>query len=288
VVVRCGWIALSMIVPAVGMAQPHDPVAAEALFREGRRAVESGDLPTACRKFAESYRLEPAPGTLLNLADCEERTGKLATAWQRYTRVAEQLRQTDERHALAQERAADLEKRLPKLKITAPPGVRVIRDDVELGSPSLGVALPVDPGPHVILVSAPDRFDRRYDVTMKERQVVELDARPGDAAPPPAPQTTSAKRTAGWIVGGAGLAALGAGAYFGLRALGDRNTSDSLCPGNACVDARGVAAYDDARTHARIADVAIGVGILAVATAAYLVITGGTEPRKDRVGVITW
>jgi hypothetical protein len=282
------WIALSMLVPAIAVAQPHDPVAAEALFREGRRAVEAGDLPTACRKFEESHRLEPAPGTLLNLADCEERTGKLATAWQRYSRVAEQLPPADERHALAQERAAALEKRMPRLKITAPPGVSVFKDDVQLGGAALGVALPVDPGPHVVLVSAPDRFDRRYDVVVRERQVLELDARPGDAAPARVQPTTSPRRTAGWIAGGVGLAAVGVGTYFGLRALGDRSTSDSLCPGNACVNARGLEAYEDARTHARVADVAIGVGIVALATAAFLVITGGDEPRRDRVGVLTW
>ncbi|NOU28880.1 MAG: hypothetical protein HOO96_13330, partial [Polyangiaceae bacterium] len=49
---------------------------AETLFREGRKALEAGDYAVACAKFAESQRIEPAPGTLLNLAGCEERSGK--------------------------------------------------------------------------------------------------------------------------------------------------------------------------------------------------------------------
>ncbi|MFO0567610.1 MAG: hypothetical protein U0263_18270 [Polyangiaceae bacterium] len=57
------------------MAQGRDATAAEALFNAGRDAVKAGDYPTACAKFRESNRLDPAPGTVLNLADCEEHLG---------------------------------------------------------------------------------------------------------------------------------------------------------------------------------------------------------------------
>ena len=57
---------------------PSDPPAAEALFRAGRSAFDRGDYADALRRFSESYQLEPAVGTLLNVASTEERLGKLA------------------------------------------------------------------------------------------------------------------------------------------------------------------------------------------------------------------
>src|SRR5687768_8531645 len=57
------------------LAQPRDAAAGEALFIEGRRLMKVGDRPAACAKFAESQRLDPAVGTLANLADCEEQRG---------------------------------------------------------------------------------------------------------------------------------------------------------------------------------------------------------------------
>src|SRR5688572_10857098 len=55
--------------------------AAEALFREGRRLLGAGQVDAACEKLAQSQKLDPSGGTLMNLADCHERQGKTASAW---------------------------------------------------------------------------------------------------------------------------------------------------------------------------------------------------------------
>src|SRR5262244_1618441 len=113
------WVMLSatgLLTPTRSYAQARDPVAAEQLFIEGRAAAARGDYATACPKFAESQHLEPATGTLLNLADCEERLGKLASAWQHFREAFYKLLETnDERLQYATRRASQLEKRVPRL-----------------------------------------------------------------------------------------------------------------------------------------------------------------------------
>src|SRR5262249_18414147 len=76
--------------PVVSNAPPaeepvqRDPKAAEEAFRLGREAFQRGDFTTARDRFAESHRLDPAVGTLLNLAETELRLGDNANARRHY------------------------------------------------------------------------------------------------------------------------------------------------------------------------------------------------------------
>src|SRR5688572_15414925 len=54
---------------------------AARLFSEGRTLVIAKRFAEACPKFEQSQRLEPRLGTQLNVAFCQERLGKIATAW---------------------------------------------------------------------------------------------------------------------------------------------------------------------------------------------------------------
>jgi hypothetical protein len=190
------WIAASFIAALCWPAAAHAQApAAEALFDQGRDAMKRGDLDTACARFRASDQLDPAAGTRLNLGDCEERRGRVASAWEAFRAALAKMPAGDSRIAVAQARIAALKLRLPWLTLTlapgAPPGTTVREGDKMLGTAAtFGVPLPLDPGVHQLTVLAPGHAPRPMKVTLFEAKVVSLVVAPSlaeRAAPPPPP-----------------------------------------------------------------------------------------------------
>jgi hypothetical protein len=301
-------VALSTLDIPFAAAQTHDPAAGEALFQEGRRLMKNREFAPACAKFEESLRLDPATGTLLNLADCEEQLGRTATAWQHWRAAADQLPMGDKRRTTAVGRATGLEKVLARLSITlapsAPADAVVKRDGVILGTASLGLAIPVDPGRHVVVVSAAGRENRETEVTLhaKEQRSVVVEAGAEAASPaasgdanrsssaPPAAQASSGDGTThaglsassdrrtpivSYALLGVGALGIGAGTYFGIAALGARKDASAACPDVGGSHRCSVAAsgpLDRDKRYSLYADISVGVGVVAAGAGLYLLL----------------
>jgi hypothetical protein len=167
---------------------------AEALYRQARDLMAAGNYDEACPKLAESQRLDPGGGTLLNLAVCHEAVGKIATAWSEFHEALSLARRDGrtDRDDLAKERIAALAGRLPRLIIDVSAASRLVDLAIELdgallGRPTWGSALPVDPGRHTVVTTAPGRvrWERQVDVAVAEALRVEIPAL-SPAAPPSA------------------------------------------------------------------------------------------------------
>lgn len=187
--------------PAVAQPAPGDVALAESLFREGRRLFDAGDFAAACPKLAESQRLDPGGGTLLNLARCHEAEGRLATAWAEYQEARAWARREgrDDRLQIAEQSLAALEPRLPWLVVTVPAGSDVEGLEIELDGRALprsafGVPAPVDPGTHRVAVRAPGKEPRELEVRVEregERQTLTVEPLADAVSKPPEAATAT-------------------------------------------------------------------------------------------------
>jgi hypothetical protein len=296
------WFATVVIagLAVIGPDARAQSAEAEALFRDGRTLIKAGNHAAGCDKLAASARLESSVGTLLNLGDCREKLGKLASAWAAFRRAEALARRTgsdDRRQAEAARRAALIEPRLSHLVIDVAEradGEVVRRDGEIVDEAGWNTPLPVDPGTTTLTAEAPGRQAWRRTVAIEagvQRRLVEVPRlaviepvaatappAPPRAAPPPRPapppRTWTAARaiSAALVVAGAG--ALGTGIYFGVHAGDLADRSDARCPGAVCNDPEGLRLNDQARTSASRANALYIAGGAALATAAVLWLAG--------------
>jgi hypothetical protein len=272
-------------------SQAGDAAAASVMFREGRKALEAGNFQEACQKFTESQRLDPAAGTLMNLATCEQELGKLASAWQHWKEAIEGLPAGDDRIAFARVQVGELEKRLPRLTVTLAAGkgagARVFRDDVELGAASQGVALPIDPGPHAVTVQTPGHRTETTAFSVAEAEQKQLDVHPGpeDAEAPLSADFKMSSRMVGWALGGVGLAGLATAVITGVTLSNKKSTVAAECPNKLCSTQEGLDAAASGRTLLVVNSASWIVGAVGLGVGAYFVLSSSSQPSSAVVAI---
>jgi hypothetical protein len=299
--VRVSSVFLALLVQllaghARAQATKSDAAQAESLFVEAKNLMDAGHFSQACPLLAESQRLDPGGGTLLNLAACHEKEGRIATAWAEFNAavaVANKDGRAD-RVTFAQERIAALDPLLPRLTISvtqgaAALGYEIVLDDVKRGSVTWGHGSPIDPGHHLVRATAPGKraWERAFDIKEHQTLLVEVPVLEEGSNPSTAPTSSEPKSSAGssgsqkwaFVAGGAGLAAIGLGSYFALEAKKLRSESDEQCPTptGECTQ-WAVDRNDSAKRTANIATVAFAVGIIGVGVGTYLLLAPSHPP----------
>ena len=270
---------------------------AEQLFLEGKALMQQKDYEHACEKLKASYDLDhTATGTLLNLALCHELLGKPATAWVEFRQVAaESAARRPDRATLAREHEAKLLPLVSDVRIFVPPDARTaglsVRLDKDLRIPeaSWGTALPVDPGKHTLEATAPGKLPRVAEFVIgatADRQSVAIE--PLENAPVDPAETRAAaererlatlrtRRVIGFTIGGAGLAAAGAGLVFASSRRTRTRTSRPRVRRNSFLsqDAKDQAneSLSSAKTFATLSNITVGAAAVLIATGVVLVLT---------------
>lgn len=282
-----------------------EPEQAEEAFQRGRALLAERRYAEACRAFETSQAADPASGTLLALAYCQELSGLLASAYGNY-RAAAELAQREghaERRAAAADQSNALADRVSVLTIVVPPslsdntGLRVTLDGAEVTREKLGTAMPVNGGTYRV-EAAIGQTSWSATVTVggekdKKTLVVELlpprrtePVAPVTPAPQPAaPESeragTNALQNAGLVTAIAGVATVGVGLGFGLVASSKHHASrrDGHCDETGC-DAKGMELENAAISAARVSTWCV-IGGSVVAVGGVALYFGAKSERRE-------
>lgn len=285
-------LALPLLAAAAPRARAQEVVAADVatardLFIQASALGQQGKWDEARALFERSLALKRAPITLYSLGAAQKHSGRWVEAIESFRAFLAEpsTAGTKVYEEPAQAAIAELQPRIAHVTLVLAAGAggdaRVELDGRLVAVAALGTARPMNPGSHVIAVTAPGRKPLRRELTVREgeRTTVEL-VLEVEAAAPAATQVTSAAPSAGagpfpstttsstappagatpslalpiglFVAGGAVLIG---GVAVGL--LGITHASDA--------PARTGPAADRARSEALVGDVLAGVGLAACA-----------------------
>jgi hypothetical protein len=288
-----------------------DKAAAQVLFDEGRGLMQEKQYALACPKFFESNHLDAGLGTVLWLADCYEKNGQSASAWGEFREAADiASRDHDPREKIARDRADRLAPTLSKMTIVVghvSTGMTVKRDVEEVGRSQWGLAVPVDPGPHKMTVTAPHKkpwlktvfVPAGVNIDVALPTLTEMAELPPSEEPdpsstggtpgvrsgePPAAGGGGTQRAFGGVFIGVGVAGLAAGGVLAILArvtLDDGSSACKLCGSEQSQDF--VQGHNE--TIGSIASF-VGGGTLAL-TGLIVILTAPSGPPKN-VSLLPW
>jgi len=275
-----------------------DRATARQLGQDGQKALDSKDYKTAEDDFRHADGLVHAPTLLLGLARALAGEGKLVEAQEAYRRIIREgvapgapevfSRAVDD----AKREVQDVAPRLGGLTIkvqaadgTPVPGAKVVLDDVPVSAAGLGVRRAVDPGDHVVKVSADGYKSAELKVTVAAGASADaplsLEKDPNAAPSPPTPDGTAAPTPAPdqpppdqspakfnvwpWVAFGVGAVGLGVGAVAGGLALGKHSDLQTACTGGTCGPAQQseLSSYHTLGAVSTVGFVVAGVGAVA-------------------------
>jgi hypothetical protein len=299
---------------ASSQVEAQQKAAAEALFDEGLQLLGQGLVESACRRFEQSQEIDSGVGTLLYLADCYERLGKLASAWATWREAssAAAAKGQAERSRIADERARKLGPSLSRLVLLVPvenrvPGFELLLDGRAVSPALFAVPFPLDPGQHELTARSPghtpwssildikaDANSHAVEVPVLGRPAAPTDAptpaaaaAPAAPMPPPEPSALdmgsprfSGRETNAFLVGGAGILALGTGVVLGVLASNKDEEAKPDCP-DRCRTREGADLNESARTFALVANISYGLGLAALATGVVLYLTPGSTENTS-------
>jgi len=255
---------------------------ARAQFQQATELEQAKNWTAALQAFREVGQVRMTAQVRFHIAVCEEGLGRLVAALGGY-----ELALTDANNvgpdfkAEVEENVSKLRARIPKLVIERGEGAKAAAielDGVAVGDSSVGVEVPLDPGPHAVTAKAPNHKPFDTNVTLTEEQTTHLEVKLEEippeqlqgAAGAPRPEKPPSKVVPFVIGGVGGVSLIGSGVLFGLRQSTLKELEGACGPdGKHCPQSK-QSRYDDLKFYHYGAEVTLGVGIAAVGTAGAL------------------
>ncbi|HUJ59975.1 MAG TPA: hypothetical protein VLX92_15830 [Kofleriaceae bacterium] len=226
-------VALAVTAHAAWADPAEDRARSDQLFEEGKALEKADNLLGACAKYEQALALNRnAVGTILNVALCDEKAGKVASAYNLFSDARDRAREQNLEHheKAALEHLDSLRNEVPHLAVafSEPPS-----SDTELLVNGQVVPIAkatdvlVDPGTCTIVVSRPGRvpFETKVAVARAQRLAV--------AVPMLAPPVVvkNGRRTVGMVLTFSGAGVTITGIVLGLYAKSryDHYLNDTDC-----------------------------------------------------------
>lgn len=262
----------SLLAARTGGAQPDAGEAerrqnARALFDKGDELQRKGDYAQAIEKYDAARKQFPAPTIVLRIAQCQANMGKLIESAETYRGVINwplspqdppQFRQSK---IQAEAELPQVESKIPKVTLQIKPatsGLQIQFDGQSLDPAFVGVARPLNPGPHRVVAFAPGFATGEKSVILKERDAVTMTLElvpsqttgtplpppavyedpsrkePPPVTPPPTPVVAGPQEPARIAL----MLAADVGALFPTGTLPDETTSGTLIAGGLNITER--------------------------------------------------
>lgn len=291
-----------------------DPVEeARANFQRALELEQARDYAGALKLFRQVGQVKLTPQVRYHIAACEENLGKMVAALGGYELALKHGQGMPPGFLAEVQQSIDyLRQRIPTVIVSRGEGAQAASielDGVQLGSKSIGIEVPLDPGPHVLRATAPgfEDFEETINVSEGDREEVTIDLVPvaKAAAPPPPPppkvepepEPAKGYGVLPFVVGGSGLAVAAiSGVLLGVS-QGQANQALALCGGttdctalgddnpDAWYEARSLS--DSAHTLEAVGWVGIGIGVSALAAGTVLYfIDPARKAEQARVRVL--
>jgi hypothetical protein len=168
-------LAVSRVAVAQDTPSASDTALAREQYQDGMQFAQSGHWEQAYGAFSRAYGLVHRPALLANLASAEAQTGRLVEAAEHYRQFLREVtsgREASQRSAV--QTALDaLDGRIPRARIVpdgSRPGDTYALDGRPIPSAAIGTPYPIDPGDHVLVVTADGAEIGRTSFTMRESE----------------------------------------------------------------------------------------------------------------------
>jgi hypothetical protein len=262
---------------------------ARAQFQQATELEQARNWTAALQAFREVGQVRMTPQVRFHIAVCEENLGRLVAALGGYElALADADKVGTDFKGEVEENVTKLRARIPKLVIERGAGANAAAielDGVAVGDSSVGVEVPLDPGPHAVTAKAPNHKAFDANVTLKEEETTHLEVKLEEIPPEllrsgtsaPAPEKPPSK-VVPYVIGGVGIASLvGSGVLLALRQGAYSELKDACgADGKHCPAAK-QSRYDDLKFYHYGAEVTLGVGVAALGTAGALLFFQGKK-----------
>jgi hypothetical protein len=317
---------VGLFAPRVAHAEDDaaETAAARALAVDGVKLAQADQCAEAVDKLDRAEKLKHSPVVLRYLGECQIKVGHWVEGSESLRKLLREPLPEGASPAVEQayESAAatlhDVKPRIPSMKIVvnaphdAELALRV--DGKDVPASVLGVALPANPGDHVIEVTAPGylKASSPLKLAASAMATVSLELKrdpsaplpskaapaalaataapagslaPRPAPPPedlaPAPHGSRTARAFGYVSYGAAAIGLGLGIGFGQSAMHDEKALRNSCPNKVCPPEQ-QSALDFAKTKGTVSTIGFAVAGGGLALGTVLLITSADpSPKKN-------